>query len=296
MSIPFTKYHGLSNDFILVNALGLPHLAEAPDLVVALCDRHTGIGADGLALVLPASDADFRMRLSNSDGSVARMCGNGIRCFARFVYEQGLWDGRGELSILTDSGLRTTEILDPTPGHFLVRANLKAPRLDPAAVPTTLAPTTADGLVLDAPLDVDGVTVRVTTLSLGNPHAVVFVDDLAAVNLSDLGPRLERHPVFPDRTNAHFVEIVDGATLRMRTWERGAGLTLACGTGAAAATVAAALTRRAGRRTTVHVPSGQLSIEWDAASGDLYMTGPAARAFEGVVAPELLATLAAVVT
>lgn len=296
MPLPFVKYHGLGNDFILVNALDLPHLADAAELVVALCDRHTGIGADGLALVLPASDADFRMRLSNSDGSVARMCGNGIRCFTRFVYEQGLWDGRGELSIMTDSGLRTTELLDPTPGHCLVRANLKAPRLDPAAVPTTLAPTTADGLVLDAPLDVDGVTVRVTTLSLGNPHAVVFVADLDGLDPRDLGPRLERHPVFPDRTNVHFVAVVDGATLRMRTWERGAGLTLACGTGASAATVAAVLTGRAGRRTTVHVPGGQLGIEWDAASDDLYMTGPAARVFDGVVAPELLAAAAAVGT
>ncbi len=296
MSLSFIKYHGLGNDFILVNALDLAHLADAPELVVALCDRHTGIGADGLALVLPTSDADFYMRLSNSDGSVAKMCGNGIRCFTRFVYEQGLWDGQGELSIMTDSGLRTTAIIDPTPGHFLVRANLKSPRLAPADVPTTLAPTTADGLVLDAPLDVDGVAVRVTTLSLGNPHAVVFVDDLAAVDIHVLGPRLERHPVFPDRTNVHFVEVVDGQTLRMRTWERGAGLTLACGTGASAATVAAVLTGRAGRYATAHVPGGQLSIEWDAASDDLYMTGPAARAFDGIAAPELLATVAAVVT
>lgn len=292
MSLPFVKYHGLGNDFILVNALDRPGLADAPDLVVTLCDRHTGIGADGLAVVLPADGADFHMRLSNSDGSVAKMCGNGIRCFTRFVYEQGLWNGRGELRVMTDSGLRTTEIIDPTSGHFLVRANLKAPRLDPADVPTTLAPTTTDGLVLDAPLDVDGVTVRVTTLSLGNPHAVVFVDDLAALDIYSLGPRLERHSVFPDRTNVHFVQVVDAETLRMRTWERGAGLTLACGTGASAATVASVLTGRAGWRTTVHVPGGQLSIEWDAASDDLYMTGPAARAFEGVVAPELLDVVA----
>jgi len=294
--LPFVKYHGLGNDFILVNALDRPHLAAAADLVVALCDRHTGIGADGLALVLPTGGADFYMRLSNSDGSVAKMCGNGIRCFTRFVYEAGLWAGRGDLSIMTDSGLRTTAIIDPTPAHFLVRANLKAPRLAPADVPTTLAPTTADGLVLDAPLDVDGVAVRVTTLSLGNPHAVVFVDDLAAVDLPQLGPRLERHPAFPDRANVHFVEVVDGQTLRMRTWERGAGVTLACGTGATAATVAAVLTGRGERRTTVYVSGGQLSIEWDAASDDLYMTGPAARAFDGVVAPELLATVAAMVT
>ncbi len=291
MSLDFVKYHGLGNDFILVDGRSMPDLAQAPDLAVAVCDRHLGIGADGLVLVLPARDADFTMHIFNSDGSIARMCGNGIRCFTRFVYERGLWDGRGELVVMTASGPRTTEILDPNPAVFLVRVNMQPPRLDPAAVPTTLRAAGGQGPVLDQPLDV-GETVRVTCLSLGNPHAVVFVPDLSRVDVRRLGPAIETHPVFPDKTNVHFVEVIDAATLRMRTWERGAGLTLACGTGGCAATVAAALTGRAGRRATVHVPGGQLQIDWRADSDDIFMTGPATRVFAGALADEWLAQVA----
>lgn len=284
--ILFTKYHGLGNDFILVDARERPDLAERPDLGVNLCDRHLGIGADGLVLVLPGRDADFSMHIFNSDGSVARMCGNGIRCFTRFVYESGLWDGQGQLRIMTASGPRTTEITQADPDDFWVRVNMQPPRLDPGAVPTTLGRAGSGEPVLDAPIEVAGTQVAVSCLSMGNPHAVVFVPDLDRVDVASLGRAVEMHPVFPEKTNAHFVQVLDWATLRMRTWERGAGLTLACGTGGCAATVAAALTGRAGRQATVYVPGGHLLIDWQADSGDVYMTGPAARVFEGVVGLE----------
>ncbi len=287
-SIPFTKYHGLGNDFILVDARETPALAESPSLAVALCDRHQGIGADGLLFVLPADDAHVTMHLYNSDGTVARMCGNGIRCLTRFVYEKGIWDGIGELVVRTASGLRMTEIIDPNPAHFLVRVNLRPPRLDAASVPTTL-PHAPDAPVMDALLDTNP-PLRVTCLSLGNPHAVVFVDDLDATDVARLGPLVENHPAFPERTNAHFVQVLDHQTLRMRTWERGAGLTLACGTGASASTVAAALTSRAGRTATVYVPGGQLAIDWRGDTGDLMMTGPATRVFDGVLTTEIIAS------
>lgn len=287
MSRHFIKYHGLGNDFIVVDGRSAPELAHLPNLAVTLCDRHTGIGADGLIFVLPAHDADFTMHIFNSDGSIARMCGNGIRCFTRFVYDTGLWQGRGELVVRTASGLRTTHIIQADADGFWVRVNMQPPLLDPDAVPTTLRSPLGHGPVLDQPIDV-GETVRVTTLSMGNPHAVVFVADLAQVDPRRLGPAIETHSVFPAKTNVHFVQVLDDATLRMRTWERGAGLTLACGTGACAATVAASLTGRAGRHTTVYVPGGYLSIDWREDSGDVYMTGPAARVFEGVVASELL--------
>jgi diaminopimelate epimerase len=287
MSLAFTKYHGLGNDFILTDARSQPELAHWPDLAIQLCNRHTGIGADGLVLVLPARDAVFAMHIFNSDGSIARMCGNGIRCFTRYVFDQGWWHGRGELHIQTASGLRMTEVVNADSDAFMVRVNMQPPLLAPADVPTTLTAANGYGPALDRPLDV-GEMVRVSCLSMGNPHAVMFVDDLADVDPRSLGPRIETHPVFPDKTNVHFVQVIDQATLRMRTWERGAGLTLACGTGACAATVAAALTGRAGRKTTVYVPGGYLSIDWSEASGEVYMTGPVARVFDGVVAAELL--------
>lgn len=286
--IPFTKYHGLGNDFVVVDARATPALAESPALAVAVCDRHRGVGGDGLLFVLPADDAHVTMRLYNSDGTVARMCGNGIRCLTRFVYESGIWDGVGELVVRTASGLRTTEIIDSNPSNFLVRVNLRPPLLDAADVPTTL-PHAPGAPVLDALLDTDP-PLRVTCLSLGNPHAVVFVDDLDAVDVAQLGPLVENHPAFPDRTNAHFVQVLDNATLRMRTWERGAGLTLACGTGASASTVAAALTGRAGRTATVYVPGGNLEIDWRADTGDLMMTGPATRVFDGLLADAMISS------
>ena len=292
MSNKFVKYHGLGNDFILVDARHRPELASMDELAVAVCDRHLGIGADGLVFVLPSEDADFTMHIFNSDGSIARMCGNGIRCFTRFVYEEDLWDGRGQLVVRTASGLRTTHIVQAEPGQFLVRVNMQPPRLDPADIPTTLQPLSGSGPVLDVPLEVNGQTVEVTCVSTGNSHAVVFVPALDQVDLLTLGPAIEHHPAFPHRTNVHFVQVLDTHTLSMRTWERGAGLTLACGTGACAATVAAALTGRAGRRTTVYVPGGRLNIDWREDTDDVYMTGPATRVFEGDLAPEWIALLA----
>ncbi len=292
MSNRFVKYHGLGNDFILVDARHRPELAGMGELAVAVCDRHQGVGADGLVFVLPAQDAHFTMHIFNSDGSIARMCGNGIRCFTRFVYDEDLWDGEGDLVVRTASGLRTTHIVQAEPGQFLVRVNMQPPRLDPADIPTTLGPTAGHGPVLDVPLEVNGQTLAVTCVSTGNTHAVIFVPDLDQVDLLTLGPAVERHPAFPQRTNVHFVQVLDPYTLQMRTWERGAGLTLACGTGACAATVAAALTGRAGRRCTVYVPGGHLNIDWREDTDDVYMTGPATRVFEGEVSPEWVGVLA----
>jgi diaminopimelate epimerase len=278
MDLRFTKMQGCGNDFIVVD-----DMAEEWELdegaVALLCDRHFGIGADGLILVRPAGDpdADYLMLYRNADGTPAEMCGNGVRVFARFLADSGR-ASRGALAVQTLGGVRSVGILRDADAVFsLARVDMGAPVLEASLIPTTLP----GDPVVDAPVATALGEVRVTCVSMGNPHAIVWVDDVDAASVTTLGPLVETAPVFPRKTNVEFAQVVDAGRIRLRVWERGVGETLACGTGACATLVAAALTRRTGRRATVELPGGDLDVEWTE-SGTVLMTGPAETVYEGV--------------
>ena len=272
----FTKMHGLGNDFIMVNALDGEVVEELGDLSRAatkLCRRQFSIGADGLILILPSDSADYRMRIFNPDGSEAEMCGNGIRCFAKYLLDKGV-TAKKSITVETLAGIMKPAILD----GGMVRVDMGEPVLDRKKI-GMLGPDTK---VVDEPLELEGKEVRITAVSMGNPHAVVFVDTFN-FSIEDLGREIERHEKFPNRTNVEFVQPVNDKELDMCVWERGAGVTLACGTGACAAAVAAALNDKAGRDVTVHLLGGDLRIEWKEGDNHVYMTGPAETVFEGVI-------------
>lgn len=280
--IPFTKMHGLGNDYVFVDLYrsggGAPF--DPAELSREVSDRHFGIGSDGLILILPSDKADFRMRIFNADGSEGEMCGNGIRCFAKYVYEQG-YTRLAAFSVETGGGIIVPEVFAENGRVRSVRVDMGEPRTRRYDIPMEGPP--ADQ-VIDETLEVGGRIYRVTAVSMGNPHCVIFVDDLEAADVNGLGPLIENHPAFPRRTNVEFVQVKSPSELVMRVWERGSGVTLACGTGACASLVAAALTGRASRRARVRLPGGDLDIEW-ADDGHVYMTGPAVEVFRGVYQP-----------
>lgn len=276
----FTKMHGLGNDFAIVDP-SVQEITETqfPELARKWCDRHFGVGADGLIFVLPTERADFRMRIFNPDGSEAEMCGNGIRCFGKYVYEHGL-SRRNPLRVETLAGLQT---LDLNVEHEVVKSvevDMGQPILRRSQIPMSGEDSES---VIGEPLNVEGAECKITCVSMGNPHCVLFVEDLAQVPLSVLGPQIETHPAFPQRINVHFAQVLSPKEVRMRVWERGAGITLACGTGACAVLVAGVLTGQTERKATVHLPGGPLQIEWKA-NDHLAMTGPAAEVFDGETA------------
>jgi diaminopimelate epimerase len=276
-TLRFTKLHGTANDFIYVDArAGLP--ADPAALATRLCDRRRGIGADGLILLLAPRNgtADCRMEIYNNDGSRPEMCGNGIRGLAKFVRDRNLVDA-DPLRIDTDAGVKTIRTESANGRVVRVTVDMGAPIWRGRAIPVD-----ADGEVVERPLVVDGRTWAVTCVSMGNPHCVVFVDDVAGLPLATLGPRFERHPFFPRGVNTEFIRVASSAQLEMRVWERGAGETMACGTGACAAAVAAARTGRTGRRVVVTLPGGPLDIEWRD-DDHVLMTGDAVEVFEGQV-------------
>ncbi len=281
----FTKMHGIGNDFVMVNCLGAGGpavLAEAQSRAVFLNDRKFGVGGDGVIALLPGESAPFAMRMFNPDGSEAEMCGNGIRCFAKFLYDRGLTGGGTEIAVETGAGLLHLRIRPGPDGKAsTVRVDMGRPVLTPADVPTALGAGTDP--VVNVPLDLDGQTVRVTTVSVGNPHAVLFVDDVQTYPVAQVGPQVECHPAFPRRINTEFIQVLSDREINFRVWERGAAETLACGTGACAATVACVLNGLTGRRVLVHLPGGDLDIEWSEADDHVYMTGAAAEVFEGEV-------------
>jgi diaminopimelate epimerase len=280
MGIEFTKYHGLGNDFILIDNRGSAEPRLTPEDAVRWCDRHFGIGADGVIFALPGQDStDYTMRIFNSDGSEPEMCGNGIRCLARFIADlEGLSPtASASYRIHTLAGVMQPKL----EADGLVTVDMGEPRLLAAEIPTTLGQP--DQKVVDQPLDVAGQSWFVTCVSMGNPHCITFVEDVAAIPLEAIGPQFEYHPVFPRKTNTEFIQVVRPDYLKMRVWERGAGITLACGTGACAALVAAVLTERSDRRATVELPGGPLQIEWSTTNHHLYMTGPAEKVFAGAV-------------
>jgi len=277
--------HGIGNDFVMVNCLGQDGsaaLAEAQRRAVFLCDRKFGVGGDGVIALLLGETTPFAMRMFNPDGSEAEMCGNGIRCFAKFLYDRGLTRGETQIPIETGAGLLHLQVqagLDNKAAS--VRVDMGEPVLKPSEVPTTLRE--GDAPVVNVPLDIGGQTVHVTAVSMGNPHAVTFVDDVKSYPIEAIGPQVESHPVFPRRINTEFIEVLSDREINFRVWERGAGETLACGTGASAATVACVLNGKTGRRVLVHLPGGDLDIEWSEADNHVYMTGPAAEVFAGEI-------------
>ncbi|MHB1421395.1 MAG: diaminopimelate epimerase [Bacillota bacterium] len=273
----FTKVHGLGNDFVLLDCLERgEEKIDFPSLARKICDRHFGIGADGLVLILPSDNSDIRMRIFNPDGSEPEMCGNAIRCFAKYIYERGIVQDR-EIKVETLAGTIIPEVLLDGNRVTAVRVNMGQPRLERREVPMlgTGSP------VVDEPLLIEGKEYRATCLSMGNPHCVIFVPRVDEVQVPIRGPLLERHPSFPRKTNVEFVEVLGPAEMRMFVWERGAGETLACGTGACAVGVAGVLTGRTDREVTVHLAGGDLRIYWSASDNCVYMTGPAEEVFHG---------------
>ena len=278
MGVNFSKYHGLGNDFILIDNRDQAEPCLTPEEAVKWCDRHFGIGADGVIFVLPGQDGtDHTMRIFNSDGSEPEMCGNGIRCLARFI---AMLEGKDIATeplyrIHTLAGVITPQLK----ADGQVRVDMGLPQLLAKEIPTILAEP--DEKVIAQPLEVAGKTWSVTCISMGNPHCITFVDDHGAIALADLGPQFEHHPVFPQRTNTEFIEVVRPDYLKMLVWERGAGATLACGTGACATLVAGVLNQKCDRHATIELPGGCLEIEWSDTDQHLYMTGPAALVFTG---------------
>jgi diaminopimelate epimerase len=276
--IPFTKLHGIGNDYIYINAI--EHNLEGTDIAElsrAMSDRHFGIGSDGIILILPSEKADFRMRMFNSDGSESAMCGNGIRCFGKYVYDRGLAAKR-EIAVETDAGIKILDMTVRDGKVTVVRVDMGIPRLERAEIPMK-GPS---GNVIEEPVILsDGTVLKLTAVSMGNPHAVIFVDDAKKFNVEKYGREIENNPLFPRRTNVEFVTLAGKDEVIQRTWERGAGETLACGTGASAVCVASHLTGRTGRKIVSHLTGGDLALEWDESSGHLFMTGPAVEVFSG---------------
>lgn len=279
MRIPFTKMHGAGNDYIYMDCLaGLPVPAnDLPELARRVSDRHAGVGSDGLILILPAPDesVSFGFRMFNSDGSEGEMCGNGMRCFARYVVERGLI-GQTRFDVGTAAGPIACDVQPAGPeAAWTVTCDLGVPRLLASEVPANLD-AGPDGIAREAALEVLGRTLLVTPVSTGVPHAIVFVDDLAGYPWSEFGRAMETHPAFPRRTNTEFVQVLDRGHALVKVWERGSGPTQACGTGACAVVVAGVLTGRLDRTTRQSWPGGDLVVRWREDNGRLELTGPAA--------------------
>lgn len=283
----FTKMHGCGNDYIYVNGFS-EHVPQEkkPEAVRFLSDRHFGVGGDGVIFINPSEEADFEMEMFNADGSRAQMCGNGIRCVAKYVYDKGLTDSE-HITVVSAGSVKRLDLMVERPEGVpeargivtRVRVNMGSPVLEPEKIPVV-----ADGeRVVNEPIYVEEQEYRMTCVSMGNPHAVVFADDVANWNLEREGPLFENHVRFPERVNTEFVEVLDRQTVFMRVWERGTGETLACGTGCCATAVACVLNGLTDTKIAVKLLGGELQIEWDREENTVYMTGPAAVVFEGEV-------------
>lgn len=274
MDIAFTKMQGCGNDFVMVDAINQTLPADLPGLSTEVNDRRMGIGADGLILVLRGNKAAFRMRMFNPDGSEAEMCGNGIRCFAKFVREIGLTTEQ-RIQVETGAGLLALDVIE---GSGDVRVDMGTARYLRSEIPM-VGPASEPAVKFN--IDAAGRSFSATAVSMGNPHCVIFVDDVASIPLPEWGRAIQTNALFPKGANVHFVQVISNAEARQRTWERGAGATLACGTGACASLVAGFLNGLLARKATMHLPGGDLLIEYEE-SGTVFMTGPAVAVFEGV--------------
>lgn len=272
----FVKMHGLGNDFVFIeDKTGQDKDYTA--LARAMCNRHTGIGADGLIVIVDSRVADVRMRIINSDGSEAEMCGNGIRCFAKYVYDSGIIEKK-QFTVETPAGIMEPEITVGADNKAkLITINMGRPSFNRSEIPME----GADGRVLNEDLCVDGENWKITSLLMGVPHTVTYVDDVDTVDIEKIGPLFEKHEAFPKHTNINFAQQMDDRTVKVRTWERGAGATLACGTGSCSVAVASFLNGRTGREVDIQLPLGILHIEYREEDGNVYMTGPAAVSFTG---------------
>ena len=272
-----TKMHGIGNDYVYVNCFeeSVKNPAEVSKFV---SDRHFGIGSDGLILISPSAIADFRMNIYNADGSQAEMCGNGIRCVAKYVYDYGLTD-KTEISVETLAGIKYLRLQVENGKVASVEVNMGAPILEPKEIPDAVE----ESPVVNVPVEVKGKIYHMTCVSMGNPHAIIFMNNVKDLDIAAIGPYFENHTVFPKRTNTEFVEVLDRNTVNMRVWERGSDETLACGTGACATTVACILNDKTENEVTVHLLGGDLKIRWDREANQVYMTGPATVVFDGEI-------------
>lgn len=274
--IRFTKMHGIGNDYIYIDCMSsIPE--RLPELAREMSDRHMGVGGDGIVLICPSATADFRMRMFNNDGSEARMCGNASRCIARYVHDHNL-SSNNPLSLETLSGIKALS-LNIKDGDIVesVTVDMGVPSINKAEIPVDVSGENVVEMTVETPYG----PVEVTAVSMGNPHGVIFVDDLASIPFDDLGPYMESHPMWPDRANIEFAQVLNDREIRMRVWERGTGETLACGTGACATAVAGVLTGRTGREVTLKLRGGDLDIKWREEDGHVLMTGPATEVFTG---------------
>ena len=272
----FTKMHGLGNDYVYVDGFS-EDVSDPASLAPKISDRHFGVGGDGLILILPGEASDVRMRIFNADGSEAQMCGNGVRCVAKYAHDHGLSDAN-PLRVETLAGVKTLDLVLGADGTVAsATVDMGEPILDPEKIPVKLSRNP----VVDAPLRTATHAFAMTCVSMGNPHAVIYVPDVAAVALEQVGPAIENHPLFPERVNAHFVQVHSDGEVTMRTWERGSGVTLACGTGASAVCVAGVLSGKSGREIVAHLPGGDLALQWRQGDNRVYMTGPATEVFSG---------------
>ncbi|HHT9108755.1 MAG TPA: diaminopimelate epimerase [Candidatus Wunengus sp. YC64] len=271
----FTKMHGIGNDYVYINCFE-EEMKEPAKLATIISDRHFGVGSDGLILILPSKVADCRMRIFNADGSEAQMCGNGIRCVAKYVYDHKITQ-KNPLTVETLAGVKTVQLFTTNGKVSSARVNMGKPRLMRSEIPMLGKETQ----VINETLTISkGITFLITCVSMGNPHCVIVVDNFDKIDLPQHGAEIERHHSFPERTNVHFVQIHNPREVTMKTWERGSGITLACGTGASAVCVASVLNKKTERRILVHLPGGDLELEW-AEDGNVYMTGPSTEVFTG---------------
>lgn len=273
----FTKMHGLGNDYVYVNCFK-EKVDNAPEVSIKVSDRHFGIGSDGLILIKPSEVADFRMDMYNADGSQAEMCGNGIRCVGKYVYDYGLTD-KTRVAIETLAGIKYLDLHVENGKVATITVNMGSPILTATEVPVV----SDKEQVVDETIVVQGKEYKMTCVSMGNPHCIVYVDDTKNFPLEEVGPAFENHEVFPKRVNTEFIEIIDRKTVNMRVWERGSGETLACGTGACASTVACILNGLTEDEITLHLLGGDLLVRWDKEENLVYMTGPATVVFDGEI-------------
>lgn len=273
----FTKMHGLGNDYVCINCFR-ERVEDPPGFARALCDRHYGIGADGLILICPSKVSDFKMEIYNSDGSVAGMCGNGIRCLGKYVYDYGL-TGKETLSIETKSGIRNMHLQIQDGKACGAMVDMGVPRLNAHSIPIL----SEKDLVINDPIEVQEKNYRMTGISMGNPHAVIFSEEINGISLEETGRELEFHPRFPERANIEFCHVTARDRMEIRVWERGVGETLACGTGACAAVVASVLNDLTDEEVIVKLLGGELSVRWDRKVNHAFLEGPAVKVFDGVL-------------
>ena len=273
----FTKMQGLGNDYVYVNCFE-EKIENPPAVARYVSDRHFGIGSDGLIMINPSEVADFEMEMYNADGSRGEMCGNGIRCVAKYVYDYGLTD-KTQISVETLGGIKYLDLTVKDGKVVLVKVDMGKPELKSDLIPII----SENEKVIDEPIEVDGQVYHMTGVSMGNPQTVIYVDDVKNLDLEKIGPKFENHERFPKRINTEFVHCIDRNTVEMRVWERGSGETLACGTGACAVAVASILNNLTDTRVTVKLLGGDLQIEWDQKKNHVFMTGPAKVVFDGVI-------------